>query len=208
VLIDGRAYSYDNAQDLYQHAYLRPALAKRILAHLWPNLPKALDYGSGNGALTAWIAEQGFITAGVDISTSGVALAQEAHRNVDFSNDVSAEYLRSVGPFDLITCLEVLPHTYRPRIELEKLFDVMRPGAVLMISTPYHGYLKLLALALTGKMEKHLDTRWSGAHLHFFTPRTLGGLLSSVGFRVATVDKVGRIAPLAKSMLVTAVKPH
>jgi 2-polyprenyl-6-hydroxyphenyl methylase/3-demethylubiquinone-9 3-methyltransferase len=74
------------------------------------------------------------------------------------------------------------------------------------VSTPYHGYLKNLALALSGKLDKHFTALWDGGHIKFFSIATLGQLLREAGFKDLRFVRVGRIPPLAKSMLAIAKK--
>jgi hypothetical protein len=75
------------------------------------------------------------------------------------------------------------------------------PGGVGLLSTPYHGYWKNLALAVAGKWDRHLTALWQGGHVKFFSVNTLGALLSEVGFKDIRFVHVGRIPPLAKSMI-------
>lgn len=70
-----------------------------------------------------------------------------------------------------------------------------------MISTPYHGYLKNVLIALTGRFDRHHDPLWEGGHLKFFSPRTLRRLVERDGFRMVEIHRVGRIPALAKSMV-------
>ena len=127
--------------------------------------------------------------------------------SAEFSSDNSLENLLRLGPFDLVTCIEVIAHCYTPSNDLEKIFSCLRPGGTLILATPYHGYAKNLAMALTGSLERHLDTSWSGAYVHFFTPSSISKLLEQAGFRNITLTRAGRIAPLAKSMILTCSKP-
>jgi hypothetical protein len=46
---------------------------------------------------------------------------------------------------------------------------LLSPGGVAFISTPNHGYLKTLALAVTGKMDAHFTASWDGGHIKFFS---------------------------------------
>jgi len=171
-----------------------------------PPYARALDYGCGNGWFADWLASKRFKTVGVDISESGVALARRTIPSVEFSSDISLENLKQLGPFDLVTCIEVIAHCYSPSSELGKIFACLRLGGTLVLSTPYHGYFKNLAMAVTGRLESHLDTSWSGAYVHFFTPRSISKLLVEAGFRDIAVMRAGRIAPVAKSMILTCSK--
>lgn len=70
-----------------------------------------------------------------------------------------------------------------------------------MLSTPYHGYLKNLALALAGKWDDHLGPLWDGGHIKFFSKRTLRALLEEAGFQQIDLLRVGRVPALAKSLV-------
>ncbi len=72
------------------------------------------------------------------------------------------------------------------------------------MSTPYHGYLKNLALAATGKLDAHFTVLRDGGHIKFFSRRTLEQMLREQGFEVAGFAGAGRWPWLWKSMLVKA----
>jgi len=79
-----------------------------------------------------------------------------------------------------------------------------RGGAI--VSTPYHGYLKNLALAVTGKMDAHFTALWDHGHIKFWSIPTLTTLLTEAGFENVRFRRVGRIPALAKSMIAVAHK--
>ena len=80
-------------------------------------------------------------------------------------------------------------------------------GGTAILSTPYHGYWKNLALALTGRMDQHFTALWDHGHIKFWSMDTLGELLWEAGFVDVRFERVGRIPPLAKSMIAIARKP-
>ena len=55
-----------------------------------------------------------------------------------------------------------------------------------------------------GKLDSHFTALWDNGHIKFWSPRTLGTLLSEVGFRMLSVERLGRVPALAMTMLVTA----
>ena len=65
---------------------------------------------------------------------------------------------------------------------LENTFLVLRSGGSLILTTPYHGYLKNLALSLFNKWDKHFTVERRGGHIKFFSEETLARMLSSCGF--------------------------
>ena len=83
---------------------------------------------------------------------------------------------------------------------------VLKPGGYLLVTTPYHGYLKNLALSVFGKWDKHHTALWHGGHIKFWSQATLTQLLSENGFRVDNFFGVGRLPYLWKSMVLVARK--
>ncbi len=82
---------------------------------------------------------------------------------------------------------------------------LLKLGGLALISTLYHGYLKNLALAVSGRLPAHMDPFWEGGHIKSFTVDSLTRLLISAGFVEVRVQYAGRWLPsLAKSMVVTA----
>lgn len=72
-----------------------------------------------------------------------------------------------------------------------------------MITTPYHGYWKNLALAMTGGFDRHWQTLADYGHIKHFSEPTLSALLRECGFEPTAFERVGRIPPLAASMIMT-----
>jgi len=77
-------------------------------------------------------------------------------------------------------------------------------GGEIIISTPYHGYLKNVVLSVSGKMDNHFTANWGGGHIKFFSRKTLSTLLESEGFTVTDFRGCGRLPYLWKSMVIKA----
>jgi hypothetical protein len=88
-----------------------------------------------------------------------------------------------------------------PRGFAKTFSNLIAPGGIGILSTPYHGYWKNLALAIAGKWDDHLTALWDGGHVKFFSIVTLRILLAEIGFKGVHFIRVGRIPPLAKSMI-------
>jgi 2-polyprenyl-6-hydroxyphenyl methylase/3-demethylubiquinone-9 3-methyltransferase len=205
--VHGQVYEWRNVKPPQSHSYLLPKLEALVASRNWPKGSRALDFGCGNGSLTNWLSSNGFNAVGVDISTSGIATAKETYPSLTFSTDVSAESIARMGPYDLAICIEVIAHCFNPAAEIKKLFDNLKPGGTLILATPYYGYLKTLALAATGKLGEHLSVASSAAYVNLFTIPSIKDLLVKHGFVDIVVSRVGRVAPLAKAMLVVSRKP-
>jgi 2-polyprenyl-6-hydroxyphenyl methylase/3-demethylubiquinone-9 3-methyltransferase len=77
---------------------------------------------------------------------------------------------------------------------------VLAPGGVGILSTPYHSYLKNLAVVASGRFDHHFDPLWEGGHLKFFTTARLRQLFDEFELRY-DFHRIGRIPVLAKSLL-------
>lgn len=199
-----REYQYFVETGSPEHAYLVPSVLA-LAGDLRP--ARILDLGCGNGLVTAAL---GTIApaVGVDVSVSGIEVARRAHPNLTFEvGSVYEDLPPKLGRFPLVVSLEVVEHLYDPRTFAKTVFDLVEPGGTAVISTPYHGYLKNLALALSGRMDKHFTALWDGGHIKFWSMATLSALLVEAGFGPPRFLRVGRVPPLAKSMIAVAKRP-
>jgi 2-polyprenyl-3-methyl-5-hydroxy-6-metoxy-1,4-benzoquinol methylase len=197
-------YRYDDSGPTWSNAYLWPVLRCEV-DKCRPR--RAFDLGCGSGATVGMLAGLGLEATGVDPSESGIALARSAYPRCRFEIGNAYDDLASrFGRFPLVVSLEVVEHCYDPRHFVRTLFDLVEPCGVAIVSTPYHGYLKNVALALTGRLDRHFTALWDGGHIKFFSIATLRQLLSEAGFRDIRFVRVGRIPPLAKSMVAIASK--
>ena len=201
-------YRYDSADPPWSNQYLWPPLREIVLSQLKPG-DRIMDVGCGAGATAAMLADMGFLVTGVDPSTSGIRVAEQSHPKMRFAersayDDLAAEF----GEFDAVVSLEVVEHCYWPRLFADNVFALLRPGGLAVISTPFHGYWKNLALALSGGFDAHWAPLWDGGHIKFWSRKTLRALLDETGFVDIEFRRVGRVPPLAKSMIAVARKPR
>lgn len=203
-------YPYADAGPTWANSYLWPVLRREALQfrNCRPDAQRAFDLGYGSGATARMLSELDFDVVGIDPSESGIALAKEAYPNCRF--EVASAYgdlASCFGRFPLVVSLEVVEHLYDPRRFARTLHDLLELGGTAIISTPYHGYLKNLALAVTGKLERHFTALWDGGHIKFFSIATLRELLTEAGFQNIRFIRFGHISPLAKSMIAIARRP-
>lgn len=205
-----REYGYRDADPNCSHRYLWPAL-RAVLQRVDgpPGGRRALDIGCGNGFICGRLADLGYAVSGFDASAEGVAQARRAHPQGRFEVlGVGADPAAVFGrDWDLVVSTEVIEHLYAPRRLVADARALLRPGGLLVLSTPYHGYLKNLVLALSGRLDGHFTALWDGGHIKFFSRRTLSALLREAGFEVLAFRGAGRLPWLWASMVVAARKP-
>jgi 2-polyprenyl-3-methyl-5-hydroxy-6-metoxy-1,4-benzoquinol methylase len=199
-------YQYASAEAPHTEAYLW-----RYIITLCAELRarRIVDIGCGNGALCQELASRGYEVVGCEPSADGVRFAQSSAPELVFHQIGVDDEPTAVGheSFDVAIATEVIEHLVRPRNLLRFAKQLLRPGGHLIISTPYHGYLKNLVLALTNKWDSHLNPFWDGGHIKFWSRKTLSQLLKEEGFRIVRFIGAGRIPFLWKSMIVVAQKP-
>ena len=145
---DLAGYSWRSAEPTCAHAYLWPAL-HRILADgiAEGRARRVFDLGCGNGATARALAAEGWEVAGVDPSQQGIVHARAT--GLDLRVGSAYDDLASAfGRWPFVLCLEVVEHVYFPHRLARALFELCEPGALAIVSTPYHGYCKNLALSL------------------------------------------------------------
>ena len=184
---DDFCYSYadyeTNPDPDHRPMYLTKVLQ---LLHEVPAGSSVLDAGCGGGLFSVGIKEAGYDVFGIDLSKSGIKAAQA--RNIgEFK--VASVYENLAEPFgktsfDAIIAIEVIEHLYSPARFAERIFESLKPGGVVVVSTPYWGYFKNVVLAVTDRIDRSLTVLWEGGHIKHFSRRTLSELMRNAGFEV------------------------
>ena len=184
----------------------KPLLA--TLDRLPASNPRCLfDLGSGNGITAAMLSKHGWDIVGVDPSEDGVAIARNRAPQCKFELGSGYEDLAGkFGQFPVVMSFEVIEHCYYVNKFAKTFFDLIEPGGIGILTTPYHGYLKNLALALTNHFDTHWHPEIDGGHIKFFSRKTLQGVLMGAGFSKLEFSNIGRIPPLAMSHFVICYK--
>lgn len=196
-------YHHGTSEAPHTHSYLMPCVLRMLERH--SKSRRVFELGCGNGAYAAQLASVGYDVTGVDPSSDGISFA--AGNGLNLSVGSSEEDLAArFGTFDTVLSLEVAEHVFSPKLFASRIHDLLEPGGNAIISTPYHSYLKNLALAVSGKMDFHFTALWEGGHIKFWSRDTLGQLFASAGMREVDFERVGRIPPLAKSMVAVYTK--
>jgi 2-polyprenyl-6-hydroxyphenyl methylase/3-demethylubiquinone-9 3-methyltransferase len=200
-------YSSYTASIPHTHTYLWPPVVRQLAAR--PEIRTILDAGCGNGAFASALEDRGYEVFGIDLEESGVEIARGQRPSIPF--EVASVYDDLREPFDrtfdAIVALEVIEHLYDPRRFVARAFEALEPGGSLILSTPYHGYLKNLALAATGKLDQHFTALWDGGHIKFWSRKTLSTLLEEAGFEVTAFEGAGRLPWLWMSMVMVGRRP-
>jgi len=164
-----------------------------------------LDYGSGDGQHASLIQKHcSADVVGVDISPRAVDMARKRNPALSFHVIEDGKPLPfERETFDVVFAGDVIEHLLDVDSLVREWSRVTKQGGLLIVTTPYHGFVKNVVIALTC-FDQHFSPR--GEHIRFFTVRTLTSCLEAAGFRVTDVKYRGRMYPFSSGMMVFARK--
>lgn len=203
---DRPAYGWSDANPTHAHDYLWPKLRAILDGTSSGERLRVVDLGCGNGALTARLSDLGHDVTGIDASKDGIAIARKTHPDIEFVLRPLSKSIPQAerGSADMVTAVEVVEHLYRPHELFLRARELLRPGGTVVVTTPYHGYLKNLAISLIGGWDRHMEPLRTGGHIKFFSRSTLGALAKKHGFTDLRFDGAGRVPLLWKSLIMVA----
>lgn len=205
ALTDAARHVFHSAEPEHTHEYLYPTLFAALAR---TGVRRLFELGCGRGALAARLSESGYDVTAVEPVPGGVQIARDTYPGVRFELGSSEEDLVArFGRFDCVLSVEVIEHVFYPDEFAARVADLLNPGGHAVITTPYHGYIKNLALSVADKWDAHFTALWRYGHVKFFSRRTLGQLFTTVGLSEVEFHRVGRIPQLAKSMVCVYRKP-
>ena len=173
---------------------------------------KLLDIGCGSGSLvfkSKTMAKYEEIY-GIDISPSRIKEAKKQAiekfgdvKNIHFSCcNVNARVDFPDGMFDAVTCIAVIEHIFDPYYVISEIHRVLKKGGIFIVEVPNIAYIKQRLKLLFGQLPvtsppfNWKEIGWDGGHLHYFTQKSLCGLLKESGFKVLKVSGCGLFAKI------------
>ena len=164
-----------------------------------------LDLGCGNGYFANLLISMGYNAYGTDASEKGIAIAKQTSPDRFFVQDLSTGKLPPELQglkFDTIISTEVIEHLYDPEGFIDFCKQVLNGKGEIIISTPYHGYLKNMGISLFNKWDTHMSPIWHGGHIKLWSKATLSRLLTDAGFTITNFKGCGRIPYFWMSMII------
>ncbi len=144
---------------------------------------RVLDIGSAAGYFVNYMQNRSWDSSGIDLSDDCVNFAKDNGLNV-----INGDYLGTIykDKFDLITLWASIEHLHYPDKFLEKIYDDLKEGGEIYISTCRQGGLNF---------QKLFGSKWRfynfPEHLYFFSFKNIKKLLEVKGFEVVSYNTYG-----------------
>jgi 2-polyprenyl-3-methyl-5-hydroxy-6-metoxy-1,4-benzoquinol methylase len=182
------------------------ALRSRFLNENTDAGERVLDVGLGEGQFAADLARAGVTVVGIDVAEEPLRRARELHPELDVRLvDAEGPWELADASFDVVWAGEVIEHVADTAVWLSELRRVLRPGGRLLLSTPAHGRLTILALVLSRRaFAAHFDP--GGEHLRFYSRATLTEQLEDFRFQEVEVRGVGGVPGARRLLLARAIR--
>lgn len=179
---------YNSGQSSRVQYYLDVECADRrtfdeVLDLLEQHLPQRgelLDIGPNTGTCLLAARERGWRGCGIEINADAAAYCRQSRGlNVIAGTLDTHPFPRDC--FDVVLMGDVIEHLSDPRATMRQVQRILRPGGLVVISTP----------DIAGWAGRVLQVK-PQEHLYYFSPQTMGALLQRVGLEVVSITSFDR----------------
>lgn len=139
-----------------------------------------LEIGCATGDLLIQIKNVGARARGLEISDFAADIARKRGLDVT-AGTIEAFVQETDDKFDIVIALEVIEHVLSPTFFFELVARIIRPGGLLILSTPNYACVK--------RFGKHwLGFNMSFEHIYFYSLVVLIKITSKCGLRLSYVE--------------------
>jgi len=169
---------------------------------------RILELGCGNGATGALALQDGKCGTyvGIEMFEPMAREAEKVLSAVHIGDVQSMKLPYEPASFDVLICSEVLEHLMDPDAVLADLAKLVKPGGMVLASSPNISHWRIIAGLVGGRFEY---TDWGvmdRTHLRWFTPRSFRELFEGAGFEITNMRQHA-VLPAWKRMIYGALGP-
>lgn len=160
--------------------------------HMEPLLRgEVLDYGAGNGALTALLLASPLVRRVTAADLAPQPLVAHDPKVRWIAADLNDSLALPDGSFDVVAAVEVIEHLENPRAVAREWRRLLRPGGSLIMSTPnVESWRSLIALTMRGHFVSFLEPSYP-AHITALTAADVTRVLTEAGFAGISIYYTG-----------------
>lgn len=175
------------AKGVYVHRYGNIYESGRadLLSHVPDDATEILDIGCARGLFGELLKKrQKCRVTGIDMDSGLLAYAKERIDEVIHGDIEEVLGRGTLKTYDCIVCGDILEHLRNPWSVARMLMPRLNAGGRLIASTPNINNWAILHELLNGEWNYVPFSILSGAHIRFFTRKTLTGLFQGAGYHV------------------------
>lgn len=156
-----------------------------------------LEVGCGTGATGHLALTRGRCGryVGIELMEAAAARAREVLSEVVVGDVENLELPWQPASFDALVLSEVLEHLIEPWRTLDALARLVRPGGLVLASSPNVSHWRVLRELASGRFPLADQGVFDRTHMRWFTPATFLDMFESAGFRVVEMRPVTPFAP-------------
>ncbi|MGB3723260.1 MAG: bifunctional 2-polyprenyl-6-hydroxyphenol methylase/3-demethylubiquinol 3-O-methyltransferase UbiG [Pacificimonas sp.] len=168
--------------------------ARDTIGARWLDGLDCLDVGCGGGILSECLARLGGEVTAIDAAEDSVkvaiAHAEAQGLEIDYRLAATDVLVDEGRTFDLITCMEVVEHVADVPAFLAGLRALLKPGGLLVFSTPNRTAMSFGVMILGAEWVLRLLPRGTHEWDRFLTPAELTRALATAGLKVTDLDGI------------------
>ena len=167
-----------------------------------------LDVGCGGGILSEGLAVNGAIVTGIDMEREAIQNAKHHSKE----NQLKINYLcQSIeehdrGPYDAITCMELLEHVNHPELVIAHAARLLKEGGFLFLSTINRTPEAYVSVVIAAEYILGILPRQTHDYQKFLKPSELLAMTQNVGLDTVSISGMGYHPLTRKASLQTSVK--
>jgi SAM-dependent methyltransferase len=153
---------------------------------------RVLEVGCGTGVTGALALARGRAGhyAGIELFPAAAEEARAVLSEVVTGDIETLDLPWQPATFDALILSEVLEHLVEPWAALEKLARVVRPGGLVLASSPNIAHWRVIGEIALGRFELADQGVFDRTHMRWFTPASFVAMFERAGFAVADVSPV------------------
>jgi 2-polyprenyl-3-methyl-5-hydroxy-6-metoxy-1,4-benzoquinol methylase len=155
-----------------------------------------LEVGCGTGATgaAAMAAGKAGRYVGIEIDPGSAEAARDVLAEVVVGDVERLSFDWQPATFDGLILSEVLEHLVDPWATMARLARVVRPGAMVLASSPNIAHWRVIREIALGHFRLTDRGVFDRTHLRWFTPESFAALFEGAGFRV---EHIGPVTPFS-----------
>jgi methionine biosynthesis protein MetW len=201
---------YHMGDDLFDPQKAHPDDAHSTIMRLIPAGSRVLELGCSSGYLSGYMEKSlGCRVTGLEYDPVATQIAKNRCSEVytvDLDLADALDVAKASAPYDVLLAAAILEHLKYPEATLQKLRDLLKPDALVIISLPNIAHWQFRLKLLAGKFDYSDYGVMDRTHTRLYTLKTGRELLEQNGYTVENVLIAGSLVQNSLNAAARALK--